>query len=774
MCHSSIALAAHRLYFVLTGTLFSGSLFALPVSAESAERNTSFISAAPAHLNIRADRQYTDFKSKASVAEGNVSIQLGNAELRADRIEFGAEYRTLHARGAVRFKRGSQYFQASSFRYNLVQKEGLLNDVYGVIDLKESLSNPLTTSLAASPPSESPIPARLEDMPPVACPPLLPPLADNWLGRGTSEPGSASMRPLPECENTDREQSVQPFSLSDRLESIALGDGGDQQRYVSSHGTPAQHSTPRVKDQALRKAAIAQIDQRISNIALTGNFSIEQRGGIPNQHSSSAVRDENSFGVVRPAQSNRLGNSQLFTGKISLLRVQASEVLITKDGWKAERMGLSNDPYTPAQARIEAEGVIAREQSNGELLLSARRNRLIVEERLHVPMPSKHRFRKKTSWTFGIDNQDRDGFFIGRNLQPIEVARDFTLSLQPQFMVQRAINGQNTTISELFGLKAELKGQIWGWDTTWEADITTFKPQDLADGSRYWGNLENDFELPWLGDITARLFGAYRYRTWNGSLGETDIYAALGGFIEQRKAFSLGKSSNSYLWRLGLGNYRAERFSSVSLVDSMRANFYASINSSYPIWRGKEAPMTPEKAYRYSPVAIVPGLTFDTNVNTLLAAYGDGTHQNTISFSGGPTLTLGTFSQPFLDYTRVSMSGGVTLKQGSSPFNFDQAVDLSTLGIGITQQIVGPLLLNAGFDINVDAGSEFYGDVINSNIELSWQRRSYDFGIYFNPYEGIGGIRFRLHDFDFNGTGVPFMPYTPTNWMKTNNADRPF
>ena len=120
-------------------------------------------------------------------------------------------------------------------------------------------------------------------------------------------------------------------------------------------------------------------------------------------------------------------------------------------------------------------------------------------------------------------------------------------------------------------------------DTTWEADISTFNPQDLANGSRYWGNLENDFEMPWLGDITARLFGAYRYRTWNGSLGETDIYAALGGFIEQRKAFELGKLSNSYLWRLGLGNYRAERFSSVSLVDSMRANFYGSINSSYPI-----------------------------------------------------------------------------------------------------------------------------------------------------------------------------------------------
>ena len=99
---------------------------------------------------------------------------------------------------------------------------------------------------------------------------------------------------------------------------------------------------------------------------------------------------------------------------------------------------------------------------------------------------------------------------------------------------------------------------------------------------------------------------------------------------------------------------------------------------------------------------------------------------------------------------------------------------MGTLGIGITQQIAGPLVLNAGIGLNVDPASEYYGDVIDSNIELRWQKRSYEFGFYFNPYEGIGGFRFRLHDFDFKGTGVPFVPYTPTNWMETTNADRPF
>ena len=99
---------------------------------------------------------------------------------------------------------------------------------------------------------------------------------------------------------------------------------------------------------------------------------------------------------------------------------------------------------------------------------------------------------------------------------------------------------------------------------------------------------------------------------------------------------------------------------------------------------------------------------------------------------------------------------------------------MGTIGIGLTQQIAGPLVLNAGIGVNVDPASEYYGDVIESNIELLWQRRSYDVGFYVNPYEGIGGFRFRLHDFDFSGTGVPFVPYTPTNWRKATNADRPF
>ena len=973
MSPSSIALAAHRLLFALTGTLITGSMSVLPAAAGSAESTPETVAPAPASLNVRADRQYTDTKSKANVAEGNVSVQLGNAELHADRIEFDAAYRTLYARGAVRFRRGSQYFQASSFRYNLVQQEGLLNDVYGVIDLEEPLTNPLTSSQATSAPPESPTSAGRQDMPTVACPPLLPPVPDwhphpwavtawggqmidadfgptflfdgrmrpegllgvglqkrikragplaieleadlfshiadqqqggaynqsqpnadlpsqsfgegilgigarlwvqPWLsfsvvegisfytdvslyektfrekssqllnylgfeveaavspdlslvgrihhrsgafglfdgvsggsngyllglryrwGQDTHQVERTLMPPLPECEAPDRNKHVKPSSLSERLESIALGYGGEPQGNVSGYGKPTEETIPPGQQQAMRANAISNIDQRISQIALKGSFIIEPRVGSLTQRSNSSIRNENRFGAIRPTQLKNLEKTQLLSGRVSRWRVQASEVLIKNNGWEADRMGFSNDPFTPTHTRIDAEDVVAREQADGDMIISARRNRLILEERLPIPLTRRQLIKGEEDvenrWILGFDDRDRDGFFIGRNLKPIELTRDFTLRLEPQLMVQRANNGetssypaegesadsedvdQPTTAADLLGLKAELKGQIWDWDITLNADISSFKPQNFANGSRYWGSIENDIELPWLGDVTARLFGAYRYRSWNGSLGETNVYSALGGFIEQRKSFDLGELSNSYIWRIGVGNYQADSHTNTNLTEKLRANFYGSINSSYPIWRGESAALTPEDAYRYSPVAIVPGLRFNTNINTLLSSYGDGTSQSTLSLSVGPTLTLGTFSKAFLDYTKLTISGSATLKNGSSPFDFDQAIDLGTLGIGITQQIAGPLVLDAGIGVNVDPASEYYGNVINSNIELRWQRRSYDVGFYVNPYEGIGGFRFRLHDFDFKGTGIPFVPYIPTNWMKTTNLDRPF
>ena len=217
-------------------------------------------------------------------------------------------------------------------------------------------------------------------------------------GRDTPKQESVVMPPMPECDGPDRGQRVKPSSLSERLDWIALGDGGSPQRHVSSDNTTEQPTIPPAQQQAMRTEAIARIDQRISDVDLQGSFSIERRSGIPVQRLNSSVRDENRFGVVKVPQLKSLGSTNFLNGTISRWRVQASKILITADGWEADRMGFSNDPFTPAQTRIDAEDVIAREQANGDVLISARRNRLIVEERLPIPVTRRRSSRRKRKW----------------------------------------------------------------------------------------------------------------------------------------------------------------------------------------------------------------------------------------------------------------------------------------------------------------------------------------------------------------------------------------
>ncbi len=981
----------------------------------------------PEAISLKADLQSFDARRGVFVAEGNVRASLRGGLLQADRIEFDSNFNTLFARGSVRLRRGSQYFQASTFRYSLIQNSGELKDVYGVLELDELSEGFQSSAQAVEPPSKQTLPVlessglgfptaldmelggrtagRMSNQPSgdsiwdtelaptptwevpdgaanaststddagMACPVPLPPIPDwhphpwavtawggqmidsnfgdtflfngrmreeyllgvsmqkriwragpfaieleadlfghqafkqpggpfnqdvpnadtpdqqfgeailglgarlwlqPWLSFGFVEgvsfnstvsnyertyrenyaqllnylafeleasvsdqlsfvgrihhrsgafgtysgvkegsnayllglryrwgedpvaPKIAVVPPPLGCPDPDRATRQPLLTLNEELEEITLGTGGKQSAQTVQPLAQSRFSGMSPAEQeALREQSIAMIDQRISSIQLQQRFTIDRRFGSNDEFvdlSNSDFQAQTKYGKVRPRQLPSYGKTQLIDGKISRWRIQAAQVAITPEGWTSDRMGFTNDPYTPAQTRIDTENVVAKEQPNGDILIKSSRNQLIVEERLPIPVSRTQRITKEEEvenrWEFGIDNDDRDGFFIGRSLKPIELNQKTLLSLQPQLLVQRAVDGttdsyiapgksigsekisQPTTAGDLFGLEAKVSSEIMGWTAKVNADISTFNPENFANGSRFWGELNKTIDLPFLGDIQARLFSAYRYKAYNGSLGETDVYSAFGSFLEKRGDFNVGKLTNNYVWRIGAGNYQAEQFESENLTDLWRANFYGSLNSSFPIWRGNHAALTPQAAYRYSPVAIVPGLTFNTNINTLLAAYGDGERQTTISLSGGPSLTLGTFSKPFLDYTQLSVTGGGTLRQGSSPFDFDQAIDLGTLGLGVTQQIAGPLVINAGLGLNIDPTSPFYGDVIDSNIELRWQRRAYDFGFYFNPYQGVGGFRFRLNDFNFTGTGVPFVPYNPSNELD----NRPF
>ena len=349
-------------------------------------------------------------------------------------------------------------------------------------------------------------------------------------------------------------------------------------------------------------------------------------------------------------------------------------------------------------------------------------------------------------------------------------------------MVQRALSGttdsyplpgqsagdpgssQPTRIGDLFGLESKLRGKVLGFSSDATVSISSFDPSNLTNAIRSWGDFAKPISLPGIGTVTSRLFGAYRYRTWNGSLGEQDVYSALGASLEQAGALpNWGSISHNYFWRAGFGSFQGNEFDTTNIADFWRASFFGAVNSSVALWTGKPAAVNAEAATRNTPTPIVPGLSINTNTSLNLAYYGDGTNQNLLSISGGPSLTLGHFTKNFLDYTVFTVTGGGTLRQGQSPFSFDRAVDLATIGLGWTQQLAGPLVFSGGLGLNVDPSSIYFGDVTGASVELRWQRRGYEFAVYYSPYEQIGGVRVKLNDFNFSGTGVPFVPYHPSN-----------
>ena len=594
--------------------------------------------------------------------------------------------------------------------------------------------------------------------------------------------------------------------LASRLESVAIGPeqrpgpplappaggagAGQPQRPGPAQGSV--WSRARQAEQA-RQAAIAKLNQRVQDVSFQQSLTAERRLNIPGQLTNNdgeqvLITDKQlDYGQVRPTQlqlASDRKNKKLLEGTISRWRIQASRLTFSPATFSGERVAFSNDPFTPAQSWMDSEDVVGTLQANGDTVIQAKRNEVVLEDRFRIPARRRTVIAKKEEevenpWVFGVDREDRDGIFLGYNAR-IPIGESGALTLQPQLLVERALDGttnsypypwqsagadaveQPATLADDFGLRARLNTPFLGFDTQARLDVTTFNPDNIANGTRSLAEFSRNLPLPVLGDTELRLFGAYRFRTWNGTLGEQDVYSAFGGFLERVAALpNWGRLSGNYLWRVGLGNYQSDQFDTTNLTDLWRANAIGSLNLSYPLWTGTPAPATPLSGFANTPQPVVPGLALNANLQGTLAYYGDGTNQNTLSISGGPTLTLGHFVKPFLDFTQLTITGGGTLRQGQSPFSFDRAVDLGTLGVGLTQQLVGPLVFSGGVGVNVDPNSTNFGEVLQSYVEVRWQRRSFDVGVFFSPYDGLGGVRVRLHDFNFSGPGTPFVPYTP-------------
>ncbi len=472
------------------------------------------------------------------------------------------------------------------------------------------------------------------------------------------------------------------------------------------------------------------------------------------------------FGNIKLPQ-NKITRSNKSKGSINSWRFKSDLINIQQNGWKSNKINFTNDPFDPHQITFEGIDVIA-EEDDDELVITSSQTNLIFEGRTKIFLGKRifgAKNKKRNKFDLILDAKDRDGLVLIRRSNTTRINKNLKLNLQPQFLINRAILGKTNSyknkknndrksihFSDLLGMNLKLNANYNDWIFDSENDLSTLNTNRIFSGLRHTSSFRKYFKMPVLDDINFNIFTNYRSRAWNGTIGETEIKNAYGGYIEKSHNFKAGEVINNLNIRLGTAKYEAEKLENSDMVNLWRASIFSSLDSEYQIWKGNKNNLDQKKEMPLSPVLINPELVFRTNINAAYFKYEDDSDQGFIKFSFGPEIRLGELQNNFLDYTKLSVMPGVKIKSGNSPFKFDNAIDLKTLNFSLMQQIYGPIIFDIFSNLNIDNNSEKYGEYYDTKLGILWQKRAYEFGIYYLPDTYGGGLYFRINGFDFDNS----------------------
>ena len=198
---------------------------------------------------------------------------------------------------------------------------------------------------------------------------------------------------------------------------------------------------------------------------------------------------------------------------------------------------------------------------------------------------------------------------------------------------------------------------------------------------------------------------------------------------------------------LDLANITAEALNTKKLVTNLKGNLFYSLDQKFPIRTVVPKKKSVDISYNYLSEPVTKGLSLNTRLELSYALYENGAHQEYLGLGAGPEYIMGNFKNKTFDYTRISLLPFYKFNGGESVFKFDQNYDNFTLDISFDQQLYGPIILKSFGTLNLTNNANDYGEFIDSKISLNWKKRSYEFGIFYQPHNQAGGISFSLYGF---------------------------
>ena len=467
-------------------------------------------------------------------------------------------------------------------------------------------------------------------------------------------------------------------------------------------------------------------------------------------------------------------NLDISKRRIEKWRFRSQNIKINDSLISSKKIIFTNDAFNPPQLKLIAHNVYSKNKKNKTIFISSWTN-VILDQKVLLPLGRRKISDKQENLNkFGleIDNEEKDGLFISRTS---DIFKFKTLDFQfiPELYLQRIIQDEThsfrekgasisspkiknqITPSDYFGGKILINGEIGSHRINSRSSINSLDINKLNEAIRSSISLSKNLRNNNLKNLELNYFASYREKIDTGYHGIHEIYNGYG--INLKNSFN--KAYKKSIWssnqNISLGKFKAENHQG-NLATHTRTSFGANLINKYSIWNSMPKEVYIDDSYKFVPDILKNELNLVSNFNLSINNYSDYGSQNLIRFTFGPALTIGNYRKNFFDYTSIETFLEITSKSGSSPFRFDDINDDIKLNLNFDQQLIKSLSFGISSYLNIDKDSDNFNKFINTKYTLNWNRRAYNFQIYFEQDTKNAGLNFTIFGTPFNGLGREF------------------
>lgn len=185
-------------------------------------------------------------------------------------------------------------------------------------------------------------------------------------------------------------------------------------------------------------------------------------------------------------------------------RFKSKKLVIKSNKIYSKDVFFTNDLYNKPQFFLRTKK-FSGELVNDKLKIISRRTSLIFDNKVTVPIGRRSVFDSDplTKWGIGADFAEKDGYFLFRGTEPKKIFGDnFSLKLQPYFLLQRAIKDNTNSFTEEnssifsekvktnaefmdnFALDIDLSGKVKSWNLDSSVSLNTLNLKRLDQAVR--------------------------------------------------------------------------------------------------------------------------------------------------------------------------------------------------------------------------------------------------------------------------------------------------